>query len=45
MNPFTRKVLLDDIAALRLARFADFDDTGKAVLGDFTSVWHEAHQP
>ena len=44
MNPFTRKVLLDDIAALRLHALP-FDDTGKAVLGDFTSVWHEAHQP
>ena len=44
MNPFTRKVLLKDIEALRLHRL-DFDKNGFAILGDFSSVWHEAHQP
>ncbi len=44
MNPFTRKVLLNDIANLRLHTL-DFNENGFAVLGDFSSVWHEAHQP
>ena len=42
MNPFTRKVLLADIADLKLDKLS-FDDNGSAVLGGFTSVWHEAH--
>ena len=44
MNPFTRKVLLKDIQDLHLDRL-DFNANGFAVLGDFTSVWHEAHLP
>ncbi len=42
MNPFTRKVLLEDIANLRLDTLP-FDENGIAVLGGFSSVWHEAH--
>jgi len=43
INPFTRKVLLNDIADLRLDKL-DFDENGLAVLGAFSSVWHDAHQ-
>lgn len=42
MNPFTRKVLLKDIQALQLHRLP-FNEQGLAVLGGFSSVWHEAH--
>lgn len=42
MNPFTRKVRLKDIDALRLERLS-FSDNGLATLGEFSSVWHEAH--
>ena len=44
MNPFNRKVLLNDIESLHLHRL-DFDKNGFAILGDFSSVWHEAQQP
>ncbi len=42
MNPFTRKVLLSDIDKLNLFSL-DFYKNGKAIIGDFTSVWHDAH--
>jgi len=41
MNPIYRKVLLDDIANLNLHKL-DFLN-GRAVLGEFTSVWHPNH--
>ncbi len=41
MYPIYRKVLQDDIQNLKLHRL-DFMN-GKAVLGDFTSVWHPNH--
>lgn len=41
MNPFTRKVLLSDIKNLNLPSLS-FDENG-AILGDFSSVWHDAH--
>jgi len=41
MHPMYRKVKLEDIEALKLHRL-DFHD-GKAVLGDFTNVWHNDH--
>jgi hypothetical protein len=41
MHPMYRKVKLQDIEALKLHRL-DFQD-GKAVLGDFTNVWHNDH--
>lgn len=42
INPFTRKVLQEDIDNLRLKKL-DFGRTGFAMLGDFTSLWHEQH--
>ena len=41
MHPMYRKVKLEDIEALKLHRL-DFHE-GKAVLGDFTNVWHNDH--
>lgn len=42
MNPYTRKVLQKDIENLRLHRLS-FNENGFAVLGDFSSIWHDAH--
>lgn len=44
LNPFTRKVLQHDIDDLKLNRL-DFNAKGFAVLGGFTSIWHEKHKP
>ena len=44
MDPFHRKVRLSDIGDLYLPSLS-YDTKGKAILGDFTSIWHEAHQP
>lgn len=44
LNPFTRKVLQKDIDDLRLPDLA-FDKNGRAVIGAFSSVWHEKHLP
>ena len=41
LNPFTRKVYQSDIDLLKLPR-RSFDRRGRAVIGDFTSMWHEA---
>ena len=41
MNPFTRKVKQKDIDYLRLNKL-NFNQDGKAIVGYFTSVWHEA---
>lgn len=43
MNPLTRKVRLCDIADLALWS-VHYGENGKGILGDFTSVWHEAHE-
>ncbi len=43
MNPFTRKVLQQDIEDLKLNQL-NFNK-GFAVLGDFSSVWHDAQTP
>lgn len=43
MNPFSRKVLLKDIENLNLPSL-EFNEKGFAVLGNFTSIWHEAHE-
>lgn len=40
LNPFKRKVLPSDVESLNIDTL-DFTD-GRAVIGDFTSVWHEA---
>lgn len=42
INPFTRKVLQEDIDNLHLKKL-DFSRNGFAVLGGFTSQWHEKH--
>ena len=44
LNPFARKVLLEDIGQLHLEKLS-FGKDGFAMLGDFTSVWHEKHLP
>ncbi len=44
LNPFTRKVLQENIEDLRLDKLK-FNKNGLAILGDFTSVWHEKHLP
>jgi hypothetical protein len=44
MNPFTRKVLQSDIDDLKLQKL-DFNASGFAVVGGFTSVWHDKHMP
>lgn len=44
INPFTRKVLQEDIDNLKLKKL-DFSLSRFAVLGDFTSLWHDKHVP
>lgn len=44
MNPFTRRVLQKDIELLRLSRLP-YNNKGFAILGDFSSVWHDAQIP
>lgn len=43
MNPVHRKVLQEDIDNLRLHKLS-FDKNGKAVVGNFSSIWHHKHQ-
>ncbi len=42
LNPYTRKVLQSDIDDLRLNDL-NFDGNGFAMLGGFSSVWHNKH--
>lgn len=42
INPFTRKVLQSDIDNLHLGRLS-FNRSGIAVIGDFSSIWHNKH--
>lgn len=44
LNPFTRRVLQKDIDDLHLDDL-DFNENGIAVIGGFSSVWHEKHLP
>ncbi|HSZ34645.1 MAG TPA: hypothetical protein VK772_15120 [Puia sp.] len=44
INPYTRKVLQSDIDQLRL-RHLSWDSKGFAVLGDFSSIYHEKEHP
>ena len=44
LNPFTRKVLQTDIDDLYLNRL-EFEHNGFAMVGGFTSIWHEKHRP
>jgi len=41
MNPFTRKVFQSDIDDLKLNKFR-FNKKGFAIIGEFSSVWHDA---
>jgi hypothetical protein len=42
LNPFTRKVLQQDIANLQLHKL-NFDKRGFAIVGGFSSLWHDKH--
>jgi len=44
VNPFTRKVLQKDIDNLKLHQL-QFDHSGFALLGGFSSLWHDKHLP
>jgi hypothetical protein len=44
LNPFTRKVLQEDIDLLKLHKLSRNQD-GIAVLGGFSSIYHEKHTP
>ena len=44
LNPFTRKVLQNDIDDLQLHKLY-FNNDGLAIIGGFTSIWHEKHVP
>ena len=41
MHPKYRKVLTQDIALLKLHKL-DFEN-GKAIIGEFSSIWHPDH--
>ena len=44
INPFCRKVLPEDINNLNLQHLA-YNRYSKAILGNFTNIWHEQHKP
>ena len=44
LNPFTRKVLQKDIENLHFDEL-DYNKNGIAVIGGFSSVWHDKHLP
>ncbi|MGH2647016.1 MAG: peptidase M10, partial [Ginsengibacter sp.] len=44
INPFTRKVLQNDIDNLKLSDL-NFNRSGFAILGEFSSMWHDAQLP
>ena len=44
MNPFSRKVLQEDIDNLKLSRLG-YNRNGIAIIGNFTSIWHKQHRP
>lgn len=44
MNPYHRKVLQKDIDDLNLHK-QSFDKNGRAIIGNFSSVWHPKHLP
>ncbi len=44
LNPFYRKVLQKDLDDLRLNKLS-FNKNGQAVVGEFSSVWHDKHLP
>lgn len=44
LNPFTRRVLQKDIDNLRLGDL-DFNENGFALVGGFSSIWHQKYLP
>lgn len=44
INPFTRKVLQNDIDNLKLNKL-NFNHAGFAIIGDFSSMWHDEQMP
>jgi hypothetical protein len=44
LNPYTRRVLQEDIDHLRLHKLS-WDNKGFAVLGDFSSIYHDKKHP
>lgn len=44
MSPFKRRVLRQDIENLQLHKLK-FNNSGFAVLGGFSSIWHQKHMP
>lgn len=44
LNPFTRKVLPNDIEGLKLNRLS-FDRHARAIVGEFSSLYHQKHIP
>ncbi len=44
MNPFSRKVQQEDIDNLRLSRLP-YNRSGVAMIGNFSNIWHQQHQP
>jgi hypothetical protein len=44
INPVHRKVLQQDIDDLHLHKLS-FDKNNRAVVGDFSSIWHHRHEP
>lgn len=44
LNPFYRKVLQQDLDGLHLNKL-HFNTNNQAIVGDFSSVWHDKHLP
>ena len=44
INPIYRKVLQQDIDNLNLQHLA-YNRYGKAIIGNFSNIWHQQHQP
>ncbi len=44
INPIYRKVLQKDIDNLNLQHLA-YNSSGKAIIGNFSNIWHQQHQP
>jgi hypothetical protein len=44
INPFSRKVLMEDIDNLQLQRLA-YNGHGIAMIGNFSNIWHQQHEP
>jgi hypothetical protein len=44
MNPFSRKVQQEEIDNLQLSRLP-YNRNGVAMIGNFSNIWHQQHQP